>query len=396
MGQQKRTPGLIKRGENWHIEKQVRGRRIRESCGTGNLREAETYLAHRLEEIRQAEVYGVRPTRTFRQAAAKFVDENTHKRSLRCDIGNLRNLMPWIGDLELHRVNMGTLQPWLMHRRSQNLAASTVNHGLKIVRRILNLASSEWMDEHGLTWIAAAPKISLLPDTDKRQPYPLNWDEQDGLVKQLPTHLAEMALFKVNTGCRDAEVCNLCWDWECAVPELDTSVFIVPAEFVKNKQDRLIVLNRIAKSIVDARRGKHRTHVFSYQGKPMDRMGNSAWQRARKRAELPMVRVHDLKHTYGRRLRAAGVSFEDRQDLLGHKSARMTTHYSAPELGRLVEASNRVCERSGERPDLVVLRKLSASKPPQNPHRGQSASSEDVRKPLIDMAPPAGLEPATR
>jgi integrase len=38
------------------------------------------------------------------------------------------------------------------------------------------------------------------------------------------------------------------------------------------------------------------------------------------------VRVHDLKHTFGRRLRAAGVSFEDRQDLLGHKSGRITTH----------------------------------------------------------------------
>ena len=31
------------------------------------------------------------------------------------------------------------------------------------------------------------------------------------------------------------------------------------------------------------------------------------------------VRVHDLKHTFGRRLRAAGVSFEDRQDLLGQE-----------------------------------------------------------------------------
>jgi len=32
------------------------------------------------------------------------------------------------------------------------------------------------------------------------------------------------------------------------------------------------------------------------------------------------VRVHHMKHTFGRRLRAAGVSFEDRQDLLGHKN----------------------------------------------------------------------------
>jgi hypothetical protein len=57
------------------------------------------------------------------------------------------------------------------------------------------------------------------------------------------------------------------------------------------------------------------------------------------------VRVHDLKHTYGRRLRAAGVSFEDRQDLLGHKSTRITTHYSAAELANLIAASEKALER---------------------------------------------------
>ncbi len=73
------------------------------------------------------------------------------------------------------------------------------------------------------------------------------------------------------------------------------------------------------------------------------------------------VRVHDLKHIFGRRLRAAGVSFEDRQDLLGHRSGRITTHYSAAELSRLIEAANSVCERSGKKPELVVLRRLCRS-----------------------------------
>lgn len=63
-----------------------------------------------------------------------------------------------------------------------------------------------------------------------------------------------------------------------------------------------------------------------------------------------------LKHTYGRRLRAEGVNFEDRHDLLGHRSSRITTHYSAPELDLLIEASNRVCDKRGKRPELVVLR----------------------------------------
>lgn len=39
-----------------------------------------------------------------------------------------------------------------------------------------------------------------------------------------------------------------------------------------------------------------------------------------------------------------GVSFEDRQqDLLGHKSARITTHYSSAELTNLIKAANSVC-----------------------------------------------------
>ena len=199
----------------------------------------------------------------------------------------------------------------------------------------------------------------MLPDTKKRQPYPLNWDEQEKLFAELPPHLAAMAEFAVNTGCRDSEICNLRWDWAVKVPSLETFVFIVPGDFVKNGDERLVVLNETARSVVDGQRGKHKTHVFTYKGRPILRMLNSAWCRARQSVDLPQVRVHDLKHTFGRRLRAAGVSFEDRQDLLGHRSGRMTTHYSAAELTNLMEAANAVCEKGGDQPELVVLRRLN-------------------------------------
>lgn len=88
----------------------------------------------------------------------------------------------------------------------------TINHGLQIVRRILNLAAGEWVDDQGLTWLHAAPKIKLLVNSDKRKPYPLSWEEQKILFQNLPAHLAEMALFAVNTGCRDAEVRGLRWE----------------------------------------------------------------------------------------------------------------------------------------------------------------------------------------
>jgi len=68
------------------------------------------------------------------------------------------------------------------------------------------------------------------------------------------------------------------------------------------------------------------------QGVALHPFLGSVGQSARRRARLTHLRVRDLKHTFGRRLRAAGVSFEDRQDLLGHRSGRITTHYSAAEL----------------------------------------------------------------
>lgn len=56
----------------------------------------------------------------------------------------------------------------------------------------------------------------------------------------------------MNVGCRDAEVCNLRWDWEVAVPELETSVFILPERIVENGQERLVILNRTTMSVIDS------------------------------------------------------------------------------------------------------------------------------------------------
>ena len=357
----KRTAGLYQRNGVWHIDKQIRGVRICESTGESSFAKAE-YLAKKTEEVRQAVIYGVRPKRAFRRAAAKYLNENQHKRRIADTALHLKQLDPYIGHLPIESVHMGTLQPFIEARRKQGIKTKSINLALSVVRHILNLAASEWLDKNNLTWLHSPPKIKLLPVTDARKPYPLSWEEQTRLFKELPPHLARMALFKVNTGTREKEVCTLRWEWEVPVSELGTSVFIIPSDRVKNGDDRLLVLNRVAKSVIEDVRGEHPEFVFTYRGHPVTVMNNSAWQRARKRVGLPQVRVHDLKHTFGRRLRAAGVSYEDRQDLLGHKSGRITTHYSAAELENLIEAANRVCgENSRKSPALVLLKQKAVA-----------------------------------
>ncbi len=112
--------------------------------------------------------------------------------------------------------------------------------------------------------------------TDARQPYPLSWDEQASLFAELPGHVARMALFKVNTGTRDKEVSNLRWEWEVQVPELRTSVFIIPGLRVKNGEEPLGVLNRIASSVIESVRGEHREFIFTLRGRAVTMVNNTA------------------------------------------------------------------------------------------------------------------------
>ena len=369
----KRLPGLRKRGQCWHIEKQVKGfGRLYESTGTDNLEEAERYLTKRLEEIRQQVVYGVRPTRSFRQASTKYLNE-TEKRSLDRDANCLRILDGYIGEMPIEEIHMGTLQKYINARKEAGVKSGTVSRELTVVRRILTLAARVWRDDNNKPWIDTAPLLEFPQWEDAAEPYPLSWEEQRQFFKLLPDYLHKMALFKVNTGLRAQGVSWLRWDWEFAIPELNTSIFITPGKPVqyedglwkgeKNKEDQVVVLNRVAKSVINGQRGLHAEYVFPHRGKRIYQMNNSGWKTAWKKAGLPIdgsytKGPHNLKHTFGRRLRAAGVSFETRKVLLHHKSGDVTTHYSPAELEELINAVEKIVEKeSGKNPAFTLLRR---------------------------------------
>lgn len=358
--------GLIQRNGIWWIEKRIKGRRLRESTGTSNYEEAKSYLIRRLDQVRQASVYGVRPRRTFQEAAIRYLEDNQHKTSIDRDGTCLSMVMPFIGSLYLDEIHDGTLKPYVKFRKQEGYKSSTVKRDTAVVRRILRLASQSWRDEFGLSWLEVPPLLQIPDWKDARKPRPLSWAEQDRLFEQLPIHLRDMALFKVNTGCREQEVCGLSWEWEYPIPELNTSVFIIPSyEGVKNGEDRIVVLNSVAKAVIDRQRGIHDELVFTYKSERLERMNNTGWRTARKKANVPDVRVHDLKHTYGLRLRAAGVSLEDRKALLGHTNGDITTHYSAVELQSLISASNKIVPL-GNTQKITLLKPSMPTKCPQS------------------------------
>jgi hypothetical protein len=83
----------------------------------------------------------IRPTRTFKEAAAKYLNEATQV-TIREDADHIRLLKPFIGDLPLESVHMGTLQPFIEHRKKQKVKNRTINYALHVVRHMLNF--SRW------------------------------------------------------------------------------------------------------------------------------------------------------------------------------------------------------------------------------------------------------------
>ena len=455
-----RESGLIKRGTIWHIDKRYKhapGGRIRESTGESNFQKSQDVLIFKLEECRKAALFGVRPDYTFRQAATMYLLKNEYKSRIKDSAYHIKLLDPYIGKLPLKLIFDESLEQFVKDRKASECKNKTINLSLGIVRQIINLAAYKWHDGYGNTWLEKAPKFEMLDNEDARESYPLSNDEQKWLLSCLPSHLETMALFKLNTGLRDQEVCKLKWDFEIEIPELNTSVFLIPKDYIKNKKDRLVILNDTAKSIIDKMRNQHSEYVFHYLGNKLSKINNSAWKSARLKAALiaiqhdqkctyqsldisverkdrkviatvaginidgsidniqytsedynearkrkglapvskskrsdyyalrvivkreairrfidtywPLhsmfcrVRVHDLKHTFGRRLRSARVSHEDRKILLGHTNGEITTHYSEVEIESLIESANAInSPANGQGPTLTILKNRVKSK----------------------------------
>lgn len=147
---------------------------------------------------------------------------------------------------------------------------------------------SAWQPCGGVTkkgrrsWCPAPPLLTMLSEQEtRRDAYPFTWEQQRIFFAELPGYLHRLALFKVNTGigCREQEVCRLKWEYEIEVQELHATVFLTPWDVggrlprssVNNRRDRLVVLNSVARSVIEDQRGQHSVWVFPIDGKPAQR-----------------------------------------------------------------------------------------------------------------------------
>jgi integrase len=350
-----RTPGIIVLANGRRlIDKRYLGVRIGLRVGAVTQEQAEERLRTEMARVECDLARKAHARPTFTDCAARYIEQSRGKRSIDVIKWHVALLQSHIGDLEPQQVHDQTLEGFVKARLTDGASATTINRSLEVVRTILNRAARSYRDPDGRPWLDAMPPlITMLPE-NPRSPYPITWQEQDALFRRLPAHLARMALFAINTGLRDSNVCGLQWQWEVAVPEVGRSVFVIPPEAFKTKRPHVAILNDVAWSIIESQRGKHPIWVFPYRGRRIGKMNNNGWQQARYEAGLTQVRVHDLRHSFACRLRAAGVSAEDREALLGHANHSMAGHYASADVGHLLKQANLIVNRSGTQTVLRV------------------------------------------
>ncbi|WP_263770055.1 tyrosine-type recombinase/integrase [Propionivibrio soli] len=253
---------------------------------------------------------------TWQQAADKWLEETVHKKDRRNDKAKLR----WIGQLWsgklLREIDRETVRE-LAKRKLRTAKPSTVNRYLALIRAILRRAAREWQ------WIEKPPYIRLEHEPSRRVRW-LHPEQARALLEELADHQRHPMLFTLATGLRAGNVLNLRWEQI----DLKRRVCWFYADQTKNGEDISISLNDSAMAVLYARRFVHPEFVFTYQGKPLQRLTTRAWYKALKRARIKNFRWHDLRHTWASWLVQEGVPLYALQEMGGWKTASMVRRYA--------------------------------------------------------------------
>ena len=297
---------LVKRKDSphLHIKGTLFNERVRQSTGTASKEEATLILNDIISQIKRKYVYGEEDTVVnFNTVAAKHLNEST-KVTIKEDARYIEQMASYIGSLPMNEVYRGfdennkatPLEQFILGRSKDKVSARTINYALGVLNIIGNKAVKRWRGVGGKPLIPSWNCVPLIDEEEakalglnlKQEVGPISWEEQTVLLNELPEFNRDMCLFKVNTGCREQEVCKLRWQW---LVRRDDGIwyFEIPSKFVKNRLRRVVVLNDIAKSVIQKQMGSHLEFVFVYRGHPVSKFNDSAFKNARARAAEKLV-----------------------------------------------------------------------------------------------------------
>jgi integrase len=248
----------------------------------------------------------------------------SYKRSWCTDETVLRvHILPALGFQYVDLVRAEPIAALVERMREKGYATGTTNRVVIVLRHVFNLAR-KWR----VPGVSENPTagINLAPDV-KRERF-LSLEEAQRLIASMEQDENQVAakaiMLLLLTGARRNEITHARWeylDWE-------KRTLLVP--MAKSGKPRSIALNAAA---MDLLRSIPRLDLNPYilpspvTGEPSPSLF-FPWERIRTRANLPDLRLHDLRHSFASFLVNKGVSLYVVQGLLGHAHTKYTQRYA--------------------------------------------------------------------
>ena len=322
---------LCKRNNIWWIRLSHNGKRIQQSTGTSNKLAAQELHDRLKADLWRQNKLGEKPERTWQDAVVKWLKVSAHKRSLKDDIYQLKWVDLYLKNKKLSEITSEVIEEIAEKKEETGVSPARVNRLLALIRAMLNKAERKWK------WIDKAPEVSMRHEGEKRERW-LTKEEAVQLLRELPSHLADLTAFSLATGLRKANVLKLRW----TSVDLEKRHTFVKAIGSKSKKPIPVPLNSDAISILRKQLFKHPEFVFIYKGKPIGRCNTRAWHKALKRAGIENFRWHDLRHTWASWHIQNGTSLYEVQKMGGWSSLDMVERYAHLSSAHLQNAAERV------------------------------------------------------
>lgn len=317
------------------------GKPIRHSARTTDKAAAQEYHDRLKTKVWEVKRVGVKPTRTWDEAALRWLEERANKRSYRDDVQRIR----WFTE-HFRGKPLGEITRDLVHNtitsHLEGRSDRTKDLYVALLRAIMRRAQREW------EWIDTVPAYRTYDASRIRVRF-LTPEQVRAVLAALPEHQREVVIFALNTGLRQGNVLGLQW----SEVDLDRRQVFLGGGRTKNAEALSVRLNEVAMGVLRRQRGKHGTSVFTYKGAPLRAANTRAWRKALRTAGVEDFRWHDLRHTWASWLRQAKVPTWALQEMAGWKSEAMARRYAHVTADHLADYADAVADRLGDMSDLM-------------------------------------------
>jgi integrase len=308
-------------------------------------RQAEAELRRRMHETRGAEL----PARaSFRQLAEQHLHhlESVIDRKPTTlqdyEIILRLHLYPAFGDTSVERITADSVAAYMAAKRRDGLAPNTVRNHLNLLHAVLRRAVRR--GQLAVNPVDQIDRPSVIANRDRRLRFlqPSQIDQLLAAARSDPLGEVERPLYltAAMTGLRQGELLALRWhDVDFHADRIRVADSYTRGRLGAPKSRSALrsvpLADRVAAVLAEHRARSSFSAdddlVFAHPetGHHLDPSKlRKRFQRALERAELPRIRFHDLRHTFGTQMAAAGAPLRAIQEWMGHQDPATTAIYA--------------------------------------------------------------------